>query len=165
MVLSSGTIVVDKSLDDVWAFVCDLKAIPKWATNVKRAKWTTPKKEGRGVGAKYNQTQREGISDVVYEGEVLESVVNERRATVVRYQSYEVFVTFDLAAIPTDAKTSDKSVPKQTQVTMTVNVPSNTWLQYFCVPLALLITRFTMPKQMTVLKRAIEEHIKRKDQD
>lgn len=164
MVLMSGVTIVNRSIEDVWRFICDLKAIPSWASNVKRAKWTSPKKAGRGAGAKYNQTQHEGLSDVVYAGEVLESVQNVKRATVVRYQSYEVFVTFELAPEEAVATDGDQQGQKRTRVTMTVDVPSNTWLQYLTAPLASLLSKLTMPKQVEAFRAAADAYVARNDE-
>lgn len=161
MVLMSGTTIVAKPIEEVWRFICDLNAIPSWASNVKRAKWTSPKKDGRGVGAKFNQTQHEGLSDVIYVGEVLESVQNVKRATVVKYQSYEVFVTFELAAAEQVTDNEGREGPQRTQVTMTVNVPSNTWLQYLTAPLASLLSKLTMPKQVEAFRVAAEAYVAR----
>lgn len=161
MVLMSGVVMVPRGVDDVWAFINDLKALPSWAQNVRRAKWTTPKKDGRGVGAKFNQTQYEGLSEIVYKGEVLESVEKVKRATVVRDGSYEVFVTFELAAVDVEG-TEDGVAPVQhTRVTMTVNVPSNTWLQYLFAPLATLISKMTMPNQLNAFATAASAYQRR----
>lgn len=165
MVLMSGVTVVNRSVEEVWALICDLKAVPSWAGNVKRAKWTTKKKDGRGVGAKFNQTQHEGLVDVVYNGEVLESVVNTKRVTVVRHQSYEVFVTFELAAEDVPANEGGQKGAKRTRVTMTVDVPSNTWLQYFTAPLATLLSKWTMPKQVEAFRLAAEGYVVREEKE
>lgn len=154
MVLMSGVTVVPRPVNEVWAFINDLKALPSWAQNVRRAKWTSPKKDGRGVGATFNQTQHEGLSDVVYAGEVLEYAVNVKRSTVVRYQAYEVFVTFDLAPVDVAATEDGQAAVQHTQVTMTVNVPANTWLQWAFAPLSALISKLTMSSQMETFKKA-----------
>ena len=154
MVLMSGVTVVSRKVEDVWALINDLKALPSWAQNVRRAKWTSPKKNGRGVGATFKQTQHEGISDVVYEGEVLEWVANSKRVTVVRQGSYEVFVTFELVPVDVPASEEGADPEQHTQVTMTVNVPSNTWLQYLVAPVALALSRWTMPQQVESFRKA-----------
>lgn len=150
----SGLIVVPRKVSDVWAFINDLKALPSWAQNVRRAKWTSPKKDGRGVGATFNQTQHEGLSDVVYAGEVLEWELNVKRSTVVRYQAYEVFVTFELAPVDVPATEEGQPPSQHTQVTMTVNVPANTWLQWAMAPVSAFISKLTMSSQAETFKKA-----------
>jgi uncharacterized protein YndB with AHSA1/START domain len=152
MVLMSGSTVVYRKVEDVWKFINDLKALPSWAQSVRRAKWTSKKADGRGVGAKFNQTQHEGLSDIVYAGEVLEYVVNKRRATVVRHESYEVFVSIDLEPVEAEATDDGQKPLEYTKVTMTVNVPSNTWLQWILSPVASLISKWTMNSQLELFK-------------
>lgn len=148
----SGTTTVSRKVEDVWAFVNDLKALPTWAQSVKRAKWTSKKDQGRGVGATFNQTQHEGLSDIVYSGEVLEYEVNKLRTTVVRHESYEVFVKLQLE--PVTVNGSEGKPEEHTKITMTVNVPSNTWLQWTLVPIAWVLSKMTMPSQMETLRKA-----------